>query len=180
MSRFLAFGDRRHPFMPYLRAHGNAAGPTQRPVLAGALAGLVAGLAATPLLLAAGALASSARAVGLLPGAVLALHALISLVAGVLYGRVFQRSADDRCGGWIFGLSYGFLLWMLGPVTIVHRLFGRPLAVGPAAMTLLGLNLVYGLALGLTYPWIHHWLQPSLEEQDEEAAAGSFGSAAAP
>ncbi len=42
------------------------------------------------------------------------LHVGLVLLAGVLYGQMFQRAANDRHGGWLFGLAYGFLIWRPG------------------------------------------------------------------
>jgi hypothetical protein len=141
--------------MQYMRAHGHRAGPSDCPRLAGGLAGLVAGLPAAGLLTASGALHASARALGIDPWFGLALFGLGAAVAGVLYGQVFQRAADDRSGGWLFGIGFGFLLWMVGPTTLVQWITRRPLATGREAMALLGSYLVYGLALGTLYPWLH-------------------------
>lgn len=150
--------------MQYMRAHGNTPGPTQRPKLTGALSGLLAEIPALPLLWWSGALASLAEAVRLNLWLVFPLHALVMMLAGVLYGQVFKRAANDHHGGWLFGISYGFLLWMLGPVTVLQWIISRPVATGFAAMGMLGAQLVFGLALGLLFPWIHNLIQRELSE----------------
>jgi hypothetical protein len=79
------------------------------------------------------------------------LYLAFSSVAGALYGALFGRAASDPRGGWLFGISYGFLLWMLGPVGVLQTTLGRPLATGVAAMGILGGNLLSGLVLGLLF-----------------------------
>jgi hypothetical protein len=149
-------------FIQYMRAHGNTPGPTQRPFLAGAITGSLAEIPAVLLLWWSGALASATQSLPLSTWVVVATHFLITIVAGAIYGRVFSRAANDPRGGWLFGISYGFLLWMIGPVTVLQWTLGRPLALGVAAMGILGAYLVYGLLLGLLFPWIHKLLQSEL------------------
>jgi hypothetical protein len=77
------------------------------------------------------------------------------VAAGALYGRLFMRAANDRRGGWLFGISYGFLLWMIGPATVIQWLLHKPLALGTAAQAIFLAHLAYGLALGVLFPLIH-------------------------
>jgi hypothetical protein len=148
--------------MEFMRAHGNAPGPTQRPGTAGALTGALAEIPTVPVLWYSGALESLAQAFTLSRWPALALHLAVMALAGGFYGWLFCRAANDRRGGWLFGISYGFLLWMLGPVTLLQWIKGRPAAVGGAALGLFGAHLLYGLALGLLFPWIHGLIQPRL------------------
>jgi hypothetical protein len=141
--------------MRFMQAHGQTPGPGQRPRTAGALAGLVAGIAALPILQWSGAVASLAGALSLAAWAVAGLYVGISVLAGTLYGAVFRRAASDPRGGWLFGISYGFLLWMLGPVAVLQTLLERPLATGLAAIGILGANLISGLVLGLLFRPAH-------------------------
>ena len=158
-----------------MRAHGNTPGPTQRPILAGAVTGSLAEIPALLLLWWSGALASAAQSLALSTWVAVALHFLATVVAGAIYGRVFSRAANDPRGGWLFGISYGFLLWMIGPVTVLQWTLGRPLALGVAAMGILGGYLVYGLSLGLLFPWIHKLLQSELSQLKEPKGQGTFG-----
>ena len=150
--------------MQYMRAHGNTPGPTQRPLLAGAITGALAEIPSALVLWYSGALDSLTRALGVGAWLVLALHLAATVSAGALYGRVFGRAANDRRGGWLFGISYGFLIWLLGPATVPLLVLSNPLAVGVAAMGMLGAHLVYGLTLGLVFPWIHALLQCELSK----------------
>src|SRR5215216_404963 len=158
-----------------MRAHGNTPGPTQRPILAGAATGSLAEIPAVLLLWWSGALVSATESLSLPTWIAVALHFLATTVAGAIYGRVFSRAANDRRGGWLFGISYGFLLWMIGPVTVLQWTLGRPLALGVAAMGILGAYLAYGLSLGLLFPWIHKLLQSDLSQLKEPAGREVFG-----
>lgn len=160
-------------FIAYMRAHGNAPGPTQRPILAGAVTGFLAEIPAVLVLWWSDALTSIMQALSLSSWTTLALHSLAMVIAGAIYGRVFSRAANDPRGGWLFGISYGFLIWMIGPVTVLQWTLGRPLALGVAAMGILGAHLVYGLSLGLLFPWIHKLLQHELRDVKEPGPQGA-------
>jgi hypothetical protein len=151
-------------FIQYMRAHGNTPGPTQRPRLAGALTALLAELPAAGMLWWSGALSSARQTLSLPLWVILVLHAAAMIVCGAIYGRVFSRAANDVRGGWLFGISYGFLIWMVGPVTVLQWLIDHPIALGLAAMGILGAHLIYGLALGLLFPWVHRSLQRELRQ----------------
>jgi hypothetical protein len=79
------------------------------------------------------------------------LSSLAWVLAGVVYALVFGRAANDRRGGWLFGIAYGFLLWMIGPAAALQAILDRQLVVGTAAMGVLGANLASGLLLGLFF-----------------------------
>src|SRR5215216_2853309 len=158
-----------------MRAHGNTPGPTQRPILAGAATGALAEVPAVLMLWWSGALSSATQSLSLSMWITLALHFLIMIVAGAIYGRVFSRAANDPRGGWLFGISYGFLIWMIGPVTILQWTLGQPIALGVAAIGILAAHLIYGLSLGLLFPWIHRFFQYELNQLKEPSGRGVFG-----
>lgn len=162
-------------FFQYMRAHGNTPGPTQRPFLAGAVTGALAEIPALFMLWWSGALSSATQSLSLPVYAFLALHLLAMVIAGVIYGRVFSRAANDPRGGWLFGISFGFLIWMSGPVTVLQWLLEGPIALGVAAMGILGSHLIYGLFLGLLFPWIHKLLQCELGQLKGPGRHGTFG-----
>lgn len=145
----------RHGLVRFMRAHGQMPGAGQRPRTVGALAGMVAGIIAIVILQWSRAVAGLADALSLPMWVVPVLYVGLSTLAGALYGAVFKRAASDPRGGWLFGISYGFLLWMLGPVTLLQAALGRPLATGVAAMGILGANLLSGLLLGLLFRPLH-------------------------
>jgi peptidoglycan/LPS O-acetylase OafA/YrhL len=152
-------------FIPFMRAHGQRPGPGQRPKTAGALAGTAAGLLALPILELSGAAESLRLAVAAGGWQIPVLYICVAVLAGVGYGGLFQRAAADRRGGWLFGISYGFLLWMLGPITLLQVFLGRPLATGIAAMGILAANLLSGLALGLLFRPAHQVVRRYLEHR---------------
>src|SRR5215207_3058186 len=126
-----------------LRAHGLDAGPTQRPLLAGAIAGLIADLPAIALLGRFGSLGALGPATGISPVVAGLVYGATMLLGGVLYGWLFQRAANDPRGGWLFGLAFGFLLWMLGPIPLLQWLPDQPVLSGRPAL---------GLCLGRGVP----------------------------
>jgi hypothetical protein len=70
------------------------------------------------------------------------------LLGGVFYGWLFQRAANDPRGGWLFGLAFGFVLWMLVPIPLLQWLPHRPILSGNPALGLLLARLLWGLSLG--------------------------------
>src|SRR5687768_9062201 len=149
-------------FMQYMRAHGNTPGPTQRPLLTGAISGLLAEIPSALLLYYSGASASVAAAFDVGGWFVFTVSAALKVLAGLIYAAIFKRAANDREGSWLFGAAYGFLLWMLAPVTLWQLITSRPVAVGRAAMGLFGAQVLYGLVLGLVYPRVHSLVQGKL------------------
>lgn len=111
-----------------------------------------------------GALEQSTRTLALPLWLVFTLAVALFVVGGALYGRLFMRAANDFRGGWLFGIGFGFLLWMLGPATILQWLRHKPLALGAAAQAMFLAHLAYGLALGALFPILHRRLmQPTPE-----------------
>jgi hypothetical protein len=149
---------------PFIRAHGYLPGPTQRPVMSGLLAGLAASAPCLPLAWLSGALVGVGEAMRTGPWLGAAALTMVFTGAGALYGRVFMRAANDRSGGWLFGISYGFLIWMLGPVTLMQWLSGRPILVGGTSQGFFASHLLYGVALGLLFPRIHALIQSRTRE----------------
>ncbi len=148
-----------------LRAHGLDAGPTQRPLLAGAIASLIADIPAIALLGRFGSLGTLGPAVGTSPVVAGLVYGATMLLGGVLYGWLFQRAANDPRGGWLFGLAFGFVLWMLGPIPLLQWLPDQPILRGyPAAGLLLG-QLLWGLAVGVVFPSVHRRLHVGLDTE---------------
>jgi hypothetical protein len=147
----------------YMRAHGNAAGPTHRPLLTGLLSGIAAAAPAIALRLWSGALGSEGAALGLGVWLASAGNLVIFALSGLLYAYVFQRAANELCSGWLLGISFGFLLWVIGPVTVWDWTTGEPLATGTAAIGLFASYIVFGLALGAIYPMVNRLTQAKLD-----------------
>jgi hypothetical protein len=152
-----------------LRAHGLDAGPTQRPVVAGAVAGVVATVPALAVLAGFQSLDAPARAIGTSAVAAGLAYIGLMLLGGILYGWLFQRAANDPRGGWLFGMAFGFVLWMLGPIPLLQWLPDQPILHGYPATGLLLAQLLWGLAMGVVFPHIHRHLHISLEHRPGSA-----------
>src|SRR3546814_15596257 len=94
----------------FLNAHGFDPSPTQRPVLAGILACVIGMPPATAVLVAFGSLDVEAEILDLSIAAISGGGCGAMALAGGIYGRLFQRGANDRRGGWRFDMAFGFLL----------------------------------------------------------------------
>ena len=139
----------------FLSAHGFDPGPTQRPVLAGLIAGGLGAIPATGLLVAFGSLAVETRILGLSVSPTLVAGGTAMAVAGALYGRLFRRGANDRRGGWLFGMAYGFLLWATGAVMALPLLSGGEAPAGTAAIGFFLSLVLWGAAMGALFPHVH-------------------------
>jgi len=129
------------------------------------VSGAAAGLLALPILEVSGAADSLSFALAATNWQIALLYVGIAVLGGLAYGGLFQRTAADRQGGWLFGISYGFLLWMVGPITLLQLLLGRPLAIGTAAMGILAANLLSGLLLGVLFRPAHQIVQRYLRHR---------------
>lgn len=163
----------------FVRAHGYDPGPTQRPMLAGAITGLLATVPGGLAFVGFGSfhvMVDDVFRLSSLWTAALMLAAFI--LAGLLYGAVFQRAANDRRAGWLIGLAYGFVLWIAAPVVTLPVIHRSAMAGGAAAVGFLVAFLVWGLVVGVLFPYVHRPLHANLKV----ARAGSsqrFGSNAA-
>jgi hypothetical protein len=149
-------------FLQDMRAHGNTAGPTQRPYLNGAICGILAFIPYEVLLRLTDGRELIARDLGINIWESTAINAIVMTLAGIVYAAIFKRAANDRRGGWLFGASYGFLWWIIAPISLLQLFNSRPVAVGTAAMGLFGAHVLYGLVLGLIFPWVHSLIQAKL------------------
>jgi hypothetical protein len=148
-----------------LQAHGLDAGPTQRPLLAGAIAGVIATVPALVLLVGFQSLDEPARAAGTSVVSAGGAYIGLMVLGGILYGWLFQRAANDLRGGWLFGLAFGFIVWMLGPIPLLQWLPDEPILRGYQAAGLLLAQLLWGLTLGVVFPPIHRRLHAGLDNQ---------------
>jgi hypothetical protein len=159
----------------FLSAHGYNPGPTQRPMTAGAICGVLAALPAVAVLWLFGSLEIEARILSLSVAATLGLGFATMAIAGAAYGRIFGRAANDRRGGWLFGMAFGFALWAAGAVLVLPIASGGRTPAGPAAVGVCLSLFVWGCALGLLIPFIH----PFLHERIERAKSSELGPNAA-
>jgi hypothetical protein len=159
----------------FLSAHGYNPGPTQRPMTAGAICGVVAALPAVAVLWLFGSLEVEAKILSLSVAATLGLGFVTMALAGAAYGRIFGRAANDRRGGWLFGMAFGFALWAAGAVLVLPIASSGQAPAGPAALGVCLSLMVWGCALGLLIPFIH----PYLHERIETAKNAELGPNAA-
>jgi hypothetical protein len=156
----------------FLSAHGYNPGPTQRPMSAGALSGIAAAVPAVAVLWLFGSLEIEARILMLSIWATLALGFGTMAVAGAAYGRLFGRAANNRRGGWLFGMAFGFALWAAGAVLVLPIASGGQTPAGPAAVGVCLSLLVWGAGIGLLVPFIHPYLHERLEAGAKSSEVG--------
>jgi uncharacterized membrane protein YagU involved in acid resistance len=159
-------------------------GPASRTVRAlghGPLAGLLGGLAFTVVMLTIGFLPTVARLVGSESATTgFVVHLAISVLIGASYGLLFRRRSFDAGSALGWGVSYGFLWWVLGALTLLPILLGgtpqwTAEAVDRTFASLVG-HIAYGAVLGVTYyhlerrvrPW---WVTRSEAERRRLAAS---------
>jgi uncharacterized membrane protein YagU involved in acid resistance len=152
--------DRLAPLLSseHLRAYrGATAGSgVLAAALRGAVAGLVGGAVISQLMLRGAVPEVAERLTGAEgPLAGISVNLAIGVAIGVSYGLLFRRLGQDvTCAlGW--GLSYGFLWWVLGPLTLLPALLGgdpewSAAAAGGSLSALAG-HLVYGGCLGVAF-----------------------------
>jgi hypothetical protein len=147
----------------FLSAHGYAPGPTQRPLLAGAISGMLATIPAIGMLYFLGSLGVEAGILGLSRLMTVAVGLPIMAAAGAFYGWLFGRAANDRRGGWLFGMAFGFALWTAGAVLVIPLASHGLTPAGKAAVGVFLSLVAWGAALGIAFPFIHRPLHERLE-----------------
>ena len=147
-----------------------------RAVGRGAAAGLVGGLLFTLVMVRIGFLPTVARLVGSDSELVgLIVHLVVAEIVGISYGVLFRRQAFDPSAAMGWGVSYGFLWWILGPLTLAPVILGSTPAwtaeaVAAAFPSLIG-HLAYGAGLGLTFHALESRYSPWwITRTDSEAA----------
>jgi hypothetical protein len=156
----------------FLSAHGYDPGPTQRPLLVGALCGVAAAIPAVGILWLFGSIFVEARILHLSVPVTLAAGFATMAVAGAIYGRAFGRAANDKRGGWLFGMAYAFGLWAAGAVFVLPIASGGYAPAGIAAIGVFLSLLVWGFGLGLLVPIVQPHLHERLERGSKVAAMG--------
>ena len=86
------------------------------------------------------------------------LHMVNSAVIGAGFAIVVNRiNAGHRAAAMVYGLVYGTVWWLLGPLTLMPLFLGMGLGVnwnltaGAAMLPSLMGHMIYGAILGLTY-----------------------------
>lgn len=128
-------------------------------IVAGALGGVVGGLAFGLLMAAMGMLPMVAALVGSASAFVgFIVHMIISLAIGTSFGVIFGGLSTTYARGAGWGLLYGAIWWVLGPMILMPLMLGMGLQLGaaftpPMLMSLMG-HGVYGVLTGLSYVWL--------------------------
>ncbi|MEV0619277.1 hypothetical protein AB0I81_38585 [Nonomuraea sp. NPDC050404] len=170
LSRAVFSDDVRHTL------DGRLAGGRVISTWHGVIAGLAGGVIFTGVMLAVGFLPVVASLVGSESEIVgLVLHLLISQFIGVTYAIFFRRRSFDPASGIGWGVSYGFLWWILGNLTVLPALLGAAPQWSDAALarsfpSLIG-HLAYGAVLGLVYQRLEERVSPWHLTRSEANAA---------
>ena len=87
-------------------------------------------------------------------------HLGISAVIGASFAILFDRLVQSASGGLGYGLFYGAIWWLLGPLTLMPLMMGMGFGVNWNATaasqmlpSLVG-HLIYGAILGVSYAWL--------------------------
>jgi hypothetical protein len=120
-------------------------------VIGGAAGGVVFGImmAAMGMMpMIAGLIGSSSDVVGFI------VHMAISIFIGATFGLAFGPRSTKYVQGLAFGVVWGALWWVLGPLLIMPAMMGMPLFVfNQMTLTSLVGHLIYGGIAGLAFAW---------------------------
>jgi hypothetical protein len=156
----------------FLSAHGYDPGPTQRPLLAGAISGVLATVPAIAILYTFGSLGVEASILGISELTTVAVGLPVMAIAGAAYARLFGRAANERRGGWLFGMAFGFALWAAGAVLVLPLASGGKAPAGEPAIGVFLSLVAWGAALGLVHPFVHRPLHESIESAAKRGEVG--------
>lgn len=142
-----------------------------RTIFIGGLAGLVGGLAFGAWMervgffpLVAGLVRSDSPGVGRM------LHFIISVVIGATYGVLFRQDIRGPGSSIAWGVAYGLIWWILGPLTIMPWWLGYglqwSLEAGQGAFPSLVGHLIYGILLGVVYSVVDRFWRVLFIESD--------------
>ncbi len=89
----------------------------------------------------------------------LPLHLLVSGLGGVVFYLTFGQLVTSPGAGMVWGVSFGLLLWLIGPVTLFPIVRGMSVSLSSSAATvlfplLIGRVVSYGAVLGVLFPII--------------------------
>ena len=127
-----------------------------RAVMRGLLSGFVGGLVFTGIMVQTGALTNVSGLVGAAsPVAGFFVHLVIANLVGASYGLLFRRQSYDVGSALGWGASYGFIWWIIGPLTLMPAFLGTTpqwtAEVGAQVFPNLIGHLAYGAGLGITF-----------------------------
>ena len=146
--------DEEGPGTQGLRAAGN-----------GLQAGVIGGLLFTVVMVQIGFLPQAASLLGttsVVTGFIV--HLVIAIIIGISYGLLFQHQSYDIASALGWGMSYGLLWWVLGPLTLMPLLLGAAprwtAAVAATAYPSLVGHLLYGVGVGLSFYLLERRYRP--------------------
>jgi hypothetical protein len=146
---------------PLQRRPEGAGARTLRSLGWGVMASLAGGIIFSLAMASTGALA---RIAGLVdsssPLLGFVIHLLISIPIGLSYGLLFQRESPTVGAGIMWGMLYGVMWWVLGPLTLFPVLLGGAFswtceAANAALPELVG-HLLYGATTALVFLYLEH------------------------
>jgi uncharacterized membrane protein YagU involved in acid resistance len=115
-----------------------------------------------------------------------AVHYLIAITIGALFGLLFQRDLRGFGSSLGWGFGYGIFWWFLGPLTLLPILQGKTVDWsydrGAALFGSFVSHIIYGLLLGLIYAavdrlWVGFFYESDpLNRQPESAGARALRS----
>ena len=138
------------------RTQATASGSLVQRIIGGVVGGVVGGLVFGAMMAMMGMLTMVAMVVGSESAAVGFLyHMFNSVVIGALFGLIFGGLSHTYGQRAAWGLLYGAIWWVLGPLVLMPLMLGMGLQFGmalapPMLMSLVG-HLIYGLLTGLVY-----------------------------
>jgi hypothetical protein len=123
-------------------------------VLGGVAGGIVFGImmgVMGMLPMVAGLVGSSSALIGF------GVHIVISIIIGIGFGFLFGEWSKTFGSASVWGLVYGAIWWVLGPLTLMPLMMGMGVQFAsafttPRLMSLVG-HLLFGLVAGLVYAW---------------------------
>ena len=127
-----------------------------RALARGVVSGLVGGLAFTAVMVQTGSLGGVADLVGATSTvAGFFVHLAIAVIVGASYGLLFRRQSFDIGSALGWGVTYGFIWWNLGSLTLMPVILGTTPdwtadVVAGVFPHLIG-HLMYGAGLGITF-----------------------------
>jgi uncharacterized membrane protein YagU involved in acid resistance len=140
-----------------LNRHPEGAGTrTLRSLGWGVIASLVGGVLFSLVMASTGALSRLASLVdSTSPVLGFAIHLCLSIAIGLSYALLFQRESPSMGAGILWGMVYGLVWWVLGPLTLFPLLLSgsfswTPLAATAALPELIG-HLLYGATTAMVF-----------------------------
>lgn len=141
------------------RAHEGLGTQGLRAIGRGAVAGLAGGLVFTIVMVQIGFLTTVASLIdreSVYIGFVV--HLIVANLIGVGYGLLFVRRSNNVGSALGWGVAYGVLWWLMGPLTLLPVLVGEApqwtVEAATAAYPALVGHLAYGAFLGVTFFWL--------------------------